>query len=261
MHRAWRGRAAGAALAMTVCGLLVGCNPTPGQATLTVTGAVEVEDPPGAVTCQKPGDGGETYVPTWEWRGTIDGEAASFLVSSQTAYLPNEGALTVGTLLPGSPGEIVTERVDDDGTLHVRAHLEPWPAQGGDAVDIVAKVRCPGWGHSTMTGSVTGALGGTTGCTVPSGSDAYSYAEIRASNLDGQLRGGTLSFAGLSGPAIDTALLSHARVTWGATNQPGQPPEIETSIDGEGVLTAGATFRRLDGQPGTVEVDAVIRCP
>jgi hypothetical protein len=56
-------------------------------------------------------------------------------------------------------------------------------------------------------------------------------------------------------------LLQHAGVTWGATNQTGQPPQIETSVDDEGVLTAGATLRRLDGQPGTVEVDAVIRCP
>jgi hypothetical protein len=230
---------------------------------MTMTGAVEAENPPGAVTCLKPGDGGETYVPTWEWNGTIDGEAASFVVSSQSSYLPDQGGLTVGTrrwlhLLPGSPGEIVTERVDKDGTLHVRAHFES--SSGADAVDVVAALRCPGWGYSTATGAVAGVLAGTTSCAVPSRSDAYSSYEIRSSNLEGQLRAGTLSFAGLASPGVDTALLSHAGVGWGASNQPGQPPQSETSVNETGLL-ASATFQRLDGQPGAVEVDAVIRCP
>jgi hypothetical protein len=50
-------------------------------------------------------------------------------------------------------------------------------------------------------------------------------------------------------------------VTWGATNQAGQPPQIDAEVDDQGVLHASATLRRLDGQPGTVEVDAVVRCP
>jgi hypothetical protein len=47
----------------------------------------------------------------------------------------------------------------------------------------------------------------------------------------------------------------------GAANQAGQPPQIDAEIDDDGVLHASATLRRLDGQPGAVEVDAVIRCP
>lgn len=248
---------------MTVCGLLVGCNPPPGQATLAVTGAVAVDDPPGAVTCQPPGDGGETTIPSWEWTGTIDGQAASLGISSQTGPTPDIAVFRVGArtwvhFSPGQGGGVGFERVDSDGTLHVTATLPP--ATGTGDVQITAALRCPGWGHGTLTGAVSGTLDGVADCDVPSGSDAYSSYAVPSSNLAGQLRG-TLGFAGLAGPTVDTALLQHAGVTWGATNQPGQPPQIETSVDGEGVLTAGATFRRLDGQPGTVEVDAVIRCP
>lgn len=261
MHGAWRGRAAAAALVLVVGGVLVGCNPPPGQATVTLTGDVEAEDPEGAVTCRRPGDGGETTVPSWDWTGTIDGEAASFGFSSQSGPVPDISVLRVGSRtwahFTGTAGTVVTERVDRDGTLHVSATL---PRVGGTGVvEITAALRCPGWGYSTMTGVVAGSLDGTTSCQVPSGSDAYSYFEIRSSNLTGQLRG-DLSFAGLAGPTVDAAQLRHAGVIWGAANQPGQPPQIETAVYDEGVLTASATLHRLDGQPGTVEVDAVIRC-
>lgn len=265
MHRAWRGRAAAAALTVSVAGLLVGCNPPPGEGTLTVTGAVEAEDPPGAVTCRQPGDGGETYIPSWEWNGTIDGEPASLVVSSQTTYTPTEGAFRVGSrtwyhFLPGAPGEIVAERIDPDGTLHMTATLPQM--SGGTEVHITASLRCPGWGHAELTGAVSGPLGGVSSCPAPGqGSDAYVTYSVRSSNLAGQITGSELTFAGLAGPTVDTAVLRTGGVTWGAANQAGQPPEIAAAVDAGGVLRAGATMHRLDGQPGTVEVAAAIRCP
>jgi hypothetical protein len=263
MHRAWRGRAAAAALTASACGLLVGCNPPPGQAALTLTGAVEADDPAGAVTCRPPGDGGETTIPSWEWNGTIDGEATLFAVSSQSGPTPDMSVLHVGTRywthFPGGAGNVVLDRVDHDGTLHATATLRPLTGTGD--VEVTASLRCPGWGHSTLAGAVAGTLDGVPACDVPSGSDAYATYAVPSANLPGQLQASTLSFAGLAGPSVDTALLRHAGVTWGATNQPGQPPQIESSIDGEGVLSATASLRRLDGRPGTVDVDAVIRCP
>ena len=266
MHRAWRGRAAGAALFLSVTGLLVACNPPPGEGQLTVTGAVEAEDVAGTVTCHKPGDGGETYIPTWEWHGTIDGEDASLAVSSQTSYTPGEGVFRLGTrtwyhFLPGEPGEIVAERIDPDGTLHMTATLPPMSGTGD--VEITATLRCPGWGHSVLTGAVAGTLDGVSRCPAPAegGSDAYVTFTVSSSNLEGQIASSELSFAGLSGPAIDTAVLSNAGVTWGAVNQAGQPPQIDAEIHDQGVLHASATLRRLDGEPGTVEVDAVVGCP
>ena len=263
MHGAWRGRAAAAALVLAVGGLLVGCNPAPGQARLTVEGAVEADEPPGTVVCRTPGDGGETTIPSWEWNGTIDGQPAFLGISSQSGPTPDLSVFRVGGRTwvhysPDDEGGIVTNRIDSDGTLHATATLPP--ATGVGDVEITAALRCPGWGHSTLTGALTGNLDGVADCDVPSGSDAYSSYSVPSSNLAGQVRG-TLGFAGLSGPTVDTALLQNAGVYWGATNQAGQPPQIETSVDGEGVLTASATLRRLDGQPGTVEVDAVIRCP
>lgn len=266
MRRAWRRPTAGAALIMSLAGVLVACNPRPGQGQVTVTGAVEAEGVVGTVTCQKPGDGGETYIPTWEWEGTIDGEAASLGVSSQTTYMPTEGAFRVGSrawyhFLPGAPGEIVAERIDPDGTLHMTASLPPLSGTGD--VEITATLRCPGWGHSVLTGAVAGTLDGVSRCPAPGegGSDAYVSFIVPSSNLAGQIAQSELSFAGPAGPAIDTAVLRNGGVTWGAANQPGQPPQIEAEVDGEGVLHASATLRRLDGQPGTVAVDAVVRCP
>jgi len=266
MHRAWRGRAADAALFVSVTGLLVACNPHPGEGQVTVTGAVEADDVAGTVTCQKPGDGGETYIPTWEWEGTIDGEAASLGVSSQTTFTPTEGAFRVGSrtwyhFLPGAPGEIVAERIDSDGTLHLTATLPPMSGTGD--VEITATLRCPGWGHSVLTGAVAGTLDGVSRCPAPGqgGSDAYVAFIVPSSNLGGQIASSELSFAGLAGPAIDTAVLRHAGVTWGAASQAGQPPQIDAEVDDQGVLHASATLSRLDGQPGTVEVDAVVRCP
>ena len=261
MHRAWRRPVAAAATAVSACALLVGCNPPPGQADLTVTGAVEVEDPPGAVTCRPPGDGGETTIPSWDWAGTIDGEPASLGISSLGGPTPDTGVFRVGTRawahFPGDAGEIVFDRVDADGTLHATATLPGW--NGLADVEVTAALRCPGWGHTTVTGAVAGTLGGVSDCDPPDGSDAFSAYTVTSSNLAGQLQG-TLTFAGLDGPAVDTAVLQHGGVAWGATNQPGQPPSIEASVDDEGVLTASASFQRLDGGPGTVEVDAVIRC-
>jgi hypothetical protein len=266
MHRAWRGRVAAAALGASLVGLLVACNPAPGAGQVTVTGAVEAEDVTGTVTCQKPGDGGETYIPSWEWAGTIDGQPASLVVSSQTAYEPSEGAFRVGSstwyhFLPGAPGDITAERIDSDGTLHMTAAL---PRHGGgDPVEIAATLRCPGWGHSVVTGDVAGTLDGVSSCPAPGegGSDAYVTYRVHSSNLSGQIAFSELSFAGLAGPEIDTAVLRHYGVIWGAANQAGQPDQIEATVDDAGVLTATATFRRLDGQPGTVDVDAVVRCP
>ena len=126
-------------------------------------------------------------------------------------------------------------------------------------MEVTAALRCPGWGHTTVTGAVAGTLDGVSACDATSASDAYSAYTVTSSNLAGQLQG-TLTFAGLDGPAVDTAVLQHGGVAWGATNQPGQPPSIEASVDDEGVLTASASFQRLDGGPGAVEVDAVIRC-
>lgn len=255
-----------AALLVSVTGLLVACNPHPGEGRVTVAGAVEAEGVAGTVTCRKPGDGGETYIPSWEWEGTIDGEAASLGVSSQTTYTPTEGAFRVGSrtwyhFLPGAPGEIVAERIDPDGTLHMTASLPPLSATGD--VEITATLRCPGWGHSVLSGAVAGTLDGVSRCPAPGegGSDAYVSFIVPSSNLAGQIAWSELSFAGLAGPAIDTAVLSNAGVTWGAANQAGQPPQIDAEIDDDGVLHASATLRRLDGQPGAVEVDAVIRCP
>ena len=265
MHRAWRGRAAAAALCASLVGLLVACNPSPGEGRVAVTGAVEA-DVAGTVTCQEPGDGGETYIPSWEWNGTIDGEAAFFAVSSQSQYVPTDGALRVGTrawyhLLPGSPGEVTAERIDADGTLHVTAVLTSFTGEA--PVEVTATLRCPGWGHSVLTGAVTGTLDGVSRCPAPGegGSDAYVTYIVSSSNLAGQIARSELSFAGLDGPEIDTAVLRHGAVTWGAANQVGQPDQIEATIDDAGVLTASATFRRLDGQPGTIEVDATVRCP
>jgi hypothetical protein len=266
MRRAWRGRTAGAALIVSVTGVLVACSPPPGEGQVTVTGALDAEDVAGTVTCRPPLDGGETYIPTWEWRGTIDGEAASLGVSSQTTYTPSEGVFRVGSrawyhFLPGAPGEIVAERIDPDGTLHMTATLPP--LSGAGDVEITATLRCPGWGHSVLTGAVAGTLDGVSRCPAPGegGSDAYVSFIVPSSNLAGQIAWSELSFAGLTGPAIDTAVLRNAGVTWGATNQAGQPPQIDDEIDDEGVLHASATLRRLDGQPGAVDVDAVIRCP
>ncbi len=266
MHRAWRGRVAGAALCVSLVGLLVACNPAPGKGQVTVTGAVEAEDVAGTVTCQKPGDGGETYIPTWEWAGTIDGQAASLAVSSQTTYEPSEGVFRVGSstwyhFLPGAPGEITAERIDTDGTLHMTASLPR--LGGGDPVELTATLRCPGWGHSVLTGAVAGTLDGVSWCPAPGegGSDAYVTYTVYSSNLSGQIASSELSFAGLAGPEIDTAVLRNGGVMWGAANQAGQPDQIEATVDDAGVLTASATFRRLDGQPGTVEVDATVRCP
>ena len=251
MHGAWRGRATAAALVVSVAAGLVACHPGPGGATLTVTGAVEADDPEGSVTCRPPGDGGETYIPTWEWNGTIDGEAASLMVSSQSAHVPNQGVLTVGTRswvhLYGTTGEVVTERIDDDGTLHVTATLTEFP--GTSEVEITAALRCPSWGHATLTGTLAGTIDGLADCDVPSGSDAYSTYEIASGNLEGRLNR-SITFGGLSGPAVDTAVLLDGGVAWGAFNRPGEPPQVRVEEQADGVLIAGATLtppRRWSG--------------
>jgi hypothetical protein len=265
MHRAWRGRVAPAAAITSLAGVLVACNPPPGEGQVSVAGAVEAEGVAGVVSCRPPGDGGETYIPTWEWSGTIDRAAAFLGVSSQTTFTPSEGVFRVGSrawfhFLPGAPGEIVAERIDSDGTLHMTAELPPQSGTGD--VEITATLRCPGWGHSVLAGSIAGTLDGVPRCPAPgeAGSDAYVSFILPSSNLEGQIAHSELSFAGLAGPAIDTAVLRHGSATWGAANEAGQPDEIDAEIDADGALHASATLHRLDGQPGAVEVDAVIRC-
>lgn len=268
MHRAWRGRVAAATLGVVSVIGLAGCLP-PGGGKVTVWGAVTADDPPGTVTCMQPGEGGETYIPTWQWDGTIDGEPARLSFSSQTSYVPEEGGLRIGTRwwirLPagGAGGSTITPKpVSDDGMLRVTAHIEPPSWQTGGAVDIVAALRCPGWGDVALSGAVAGALDGVSRCPAPGegGSDAYVTYEVRSSRLAGQAAG-TISFSGLAGPTVDTAVLSTGGVTWGAANSAGQPPQIDASVDDDGVLHAAATFRRLDGQPGSVTAEATIRCP
>ena len=268
MHRAWRGRVAAATLGVVSVIGLVGCVP-PGGGEVRVSGAVTADDPPGTVTCMQPGEGGETYIPTWQWDGTIDGEAARLSFSSQTSYVPEEGGLRIGAQwwirLPagGTGGSTITPQpVSDDGTLRVTAHIEPPSWQTGGPVDIVAALRCPGWGDVALSGAVAAALDGVSRCPAPGegGSDAYVTYEVRSSRLAGQ-PAGTITFAGLAGPTVDTAVLSAGGATWGATNSAGHPPQIEASVDDEGVLHATATLRRLDGQPGSVTVEATIRCP
>lgn len=259
MTGSWRGRAAAATLVVSV---VAGCQPPPGGGTLTITGAVSAEHPEGSVTCRPPGDGGETYIPTWEWHGTIGGEAASFAVSSQSAHLPTEGVLSVGTrrwlhVVPGSPGEIVTERIDPDGTLHVVATLPE--AFGSSEVEVTAALRCPSWGHADVTGALDGPIDGLASCDVPGGSDAYAAYEIASGHLDGRLDG-SLTFTGLSGPAVDTAVVLDGGVVWGASNQLGEPPQVIVHEQADGLLVADATLTRLDGGPGAIEVEAVVLC-
>jgi len=267
MLRTRRGRAAAATLALAVVGTLAGCGVPPGGADVSVSGGVEADDPPGAVTCKNPGIDGETLIPTWQWDGTIDGQAARLAFSSQVSRVPEEGGLWVGTrrwlrFVSFPPGSTITPQpVSDDGTLRVSAHLEPIAA-GDEAVDITATLRCPGWGDVGLAGAVAGELDGVSSCPAPgeAGSDAYVTYQVRSAQFEGQPVG-TLTFAGLAGPTVDTASLVAGGATWGATNQPGRPAQIEATVGDDGVLHARATFRRLDGQAGSVVADATIRCP
>ena len=243
MHRTRRGRVAAAALALVTIGAVGACTVPPGSGDVSITGAVTADDPEGTVICKDPCIDGETQIPTWQWDGTIDGEAATLSFSSQISHIPEEGALRVGTrwwvrLGGHPPGSTITPQpVTDDGTLRVTAHLEPGPGQAGGAVDIVAALRCPGWGDVTLAGAVAGELDGVSRCPAPGegGSDAYSTFEVRSARFDGQ-PDGTITFAGLAGPAVDSAVLRSGGVVWGAANQPGLPPQIEASVDDAGVL-------------------------
>ena len=268
MHRTRGGRVAAAALALITIGGLAACAVPPGSGDVSITGAVTADDPEGTVICKDPFIDGETQIPTWQWDGTIDGEAASLSFSSQISQVPEEGVLQVGTRLwfrlGGQPAgsTITAQPVTDDGTLRVTAHLEPFPGQDGGPVDVVAALRCPGWGDVALSGAVMGELDGVSRCPAPGegGSDAYSTFEVRSARLEGQ-PDGTITFAGLASTAVDSAILHSGGVVWGASNRPGEPPELDTSVDDEGVLSATATLRRLDGQPGTVTAEATIRCP
>jgi hypothetical protein len=256
------------ALTSIAAGLLAACGVPPGGADITISGAVTADDPEGAVICKQPGEDGETTIPTWQWTGTIDGEPAQLLFSSQVSSVPEEGGLQIGGrswirfVAFDNGSTVAPQPVSDDGTLRLTAHIEPTPGQTGEAVDIVATLRCPGWGDVGLGGDVSGELDGVSRCPAPGegGSDAYVTYEVRSAQLAGQPTG-TIAFAGLNGPAVDTALLQSGGVLWGAVNTAGQTPQVTASVDDDGVLTATATFTRLDGQPGAVTADATIRCP
>lgn len=268
MHRAWRGRAAAAALALTVAGVLVGCNPPPGAATLTVTGAVEAENPEGTVTCLPSGSAWENRaVPTWEWNGTIDGQAATFevgatfVVGSPWPHVPDEATLSVGNrtwehLTAGSPGEVVTDRVDHDGTLHVTATLY---RGGGEEVQITAALRCPSWGSAEVSGFVTGTIDGTATCRPPSWSNRYTTFEIITGNLEGRLDGVMwVTFEGVDSPDIHSVHLQVGPVAWTAANFPGEPPDIEIVEQQADRLVVRATLT-ASGLPG-IELEATVTC-
>jgi hypothetical protein len=266
-----RGRVAAAALLVTVAGLLVACNPEPGGGELTVSGAVEAENPPGSVTCREPGDGGETLIPTWEWSGTIDGEPANLGFSSQSAHTPTDGALVVGDrmwlALGGiTGGEVVVDRIDADGTLHVTATLPPGPGSGPDDVDVTASLRCPGWGHSVMSGDLAGTLDGLPRCT--GSGDPSGTVEVHSANLDGQLRG---DFFLLEPGGNDLWLrVGVDGQDWFAMDENGVPQNVTVWAQDEDRIVFSATLRPRAPEspqlppwgvlPGEAEFAASVRC-
>lgn len=257
-----------AAATLAVVGLTA-CNPAPGEATVTVDSAVLTgETSGGTATCDDRGVGGETYIPTWRWEGSIDGHAVALMFGSQDAHLPNSGTVTIDgqqwvVFHPFSAGTVDTLQVDEDGTLHVEAtFLNDAGHAPTDPVVVEAAVRCPGWGHAELTGVHTGATAGVTTCPAPGEqTDAYVTYEIWDSALEGYDVGGKLTFAGLTGPTVDTVTFEKDGVTWAAMNRPDRPPTVDPEVDDEGVLHVTASLTRLDLRPGELTVDATVRCP
>lgn len=177
--------------------------------------------------------------------------------SSQTSYVPEEGGLRIGTRwwirLPtgGAGGSTITpQQVSDDGTLRVSARIEPPSWQTGGAVDIVATLRCPGWGDVALSGAVAGPLDGVSRCPAP--------YEVRSSRLAGQAVG-TITFAGLAGPTVDTAVLRTGSVGWG-----GRPTARASRRRSRRRSTTRACCTRPRrsgaGRAGPI-AEATIRCP
>ena len=139
--------------ALAVAGLgLAGCNPNAGEAAIVVTGDEQGVVTGPTVTCQPPGHGGETVTPSWEWSGTIDGEAATLMF----AGLWQPGKVDAGSLIVGGRqyaaldqpnGQLVrqTGSIDANGTLHVAATLPRVFGGETGTVEIRADLRCPTW--------------------------------------------------------------------------------------------------------------------
>ena len=126
--------------------LLSACNPEAGAARIDLSGPVTAKVDGPTVTCRPAGDGGETVIPSWDWTGTIDGEAAAVSV---TGVLPDmtvdSAAVSIGDdtwIVLGDPTSVHQVSLDDDGTVRVEATL----AHGGPGpLTMVAVLRCPEW--------------------------------------------------------------------------------------------------------------------
>jgi hypothetical protein len=135
---------------------LAGCNPAPGEAAITLTGAERaVLDGP-AVACPPPGTGGETLT-HWVWEGDIGGEPARVAFAGTFSEVVDTAVVQIGNLEAPSghgtrwyyaaplaipPSGAVTQLgVDDDGTLHATATLPS--VNGGGPVEVEAALRCP----------------------------------------------------------------------------------------------------------------------
>ena len=87
-------------------------------------------------------------IPSWDWTGTIAGEAAAVSV---TGVLPDKtvdsAGVTIGDdqwIALGDPTRVHQVSLDDDGTVRVEATLTH-AGPGTGPLTMVAVLRCPEW--------------------------------------------------------------------------------------------------------------------
>jgi hypothetical protein len=129
--------------------VLSACNPKAGEARISLSGPVTAKIDGPVVTCREAGDGGETVIPSWEWRGTIAGETASVSVTGVLAPKTVDSAeVTIGDdrwIDLGDPTRVHQISLDDDGTVRVEATLTHRLGPGSGPLTMVAVLRCPEW--------------------------------------------------------------------------------------------------------------------